>query len=57
MRDEVRNAALIFAIVGILIYLLAVSCYPTLEAITATPTPTVDILSRPRSIGTGGLFK
>ena len=34
-----------FAVVAILVYLVVVSCYPSVSAITATPTPTVDILS------------
>jgi hypothetical protein len=35
---------IIFAIACILAYLLAVILYPSVEAITAAPTPTVDIL-------------
>jgi len=42
---DAREYLIIFAVTCILAYLLAVILYPSVSAITAAPTPTVDIFN------------
>ena len=44
MNDDRTGYLLALAVACILAYLLVVTLTPTVDAITATPTPTVDIL-------------